>query len=154
LEYEIPIGGGEGKGLLQLIAEASESEPQESEKLRKSELLERAVSASATGGTVNTVLKSSSSKLTKEAKCELAVIAVKRAFSQCPNLSLLVGACLVLSRLLVEPCLSCLRICIAAAWTRLHHADSRMHPAMDLLLVPLISPRISPLSLSLRFLPH
>jgi hypothetical protein len=93
------IGGGESKGLLQLIAEASESEPQESEKLRKSELLERAVSASATGGTVNTVLKSSSSKLTKEAKCELAVIAVKRAFSQCPNLSLLVSACLVL------PCL-------------------------------------------------
>ena len=95
MESEIPIGGSEGKGLLQLIAEASESEPQESEKLRKSEPLEKPVSVS--GGTVNNVLKSSSSsKLTKEAKCELAVIAVKRAFSQCPNLSLLVSACVVL----------------------------------------------------------
>jgi hypothetical protein len=101
LGSEIPIVGGEGKGLLQLIAEASESEPQESEKLRKSEQLEKA----ASGGTVNTALKSSSSKLTKEVKCELAVIAVKRAFSQCPNLSLLVSACLVLSRLLVVSCL-------------------------------------------------
>lgn len=79
--------GAESKGLLQLIAEASECEPQESEKLRKGEPFERAVS----GGTVNTTLKSTG-RLTKEAKCELAVIAVKRAFSQCPNLSLLVSA--------------------------------------------------------------
>ena len=73
------------KTLLQLVDEATESEPAESEKLRKGEPQD------VTGGTINTALKSSSGKLTKEVKCELAVIAVKRAFSQCPNLSLLVS---------------------------------------------------------------
>ena len=72
------------KSLLQLVEEAEESEPLEAQKLRRGEPLEAP-------GTVNTVLKSNSSKLTKEAKCELAVMAVKRAFSQCPNLSLLVS---------------------------------------------------------------
>lgn len=78
------------KSLLQLVEEASESEPAESEKLRKGEPQD------ITGGTVNTALKSNSGKLTKEAKCELAVIAVKRAFSQCPNLTLLVRTSTVL----------------------------------------------------------
>ena len=73
-----------GKSLLQLVAEADESEPLESQKLRKG------VPQGSMGATVNTALKSSNSKLTKEGRCELAVIAVKRAFSQCPNLSLLV----------------------------------------------------------------
>jgi hypothetical protein len=81
----VTICNNTDKTLLQLIEEATESEPAESEKLRKGEPQD------VTGGTVNTALKSSSCKLTKEAKCELAVIAVKRAFSQCPNLSLLVS---------------------------------------------------------------
>lgn len=84
------VSNNTDKGLLQLVEEASESEPAESEKLRKGEPQD------VTGGTVNTALKSNSGKLTKEAKCELAVIAVKRAFSQCPNLTLLVRMCTVL----------------------------------------------------------
>lgn len=81
----VTICNNTDKTLLQLVEEATESEPAESEKLRKGEPQD------VTGGTVNTALKSNSGKLTKEAKCELAVIAVKRAFSQCPNLSLLVS---------------------------------------------------------------
>ena len=72
------------KSLLQLVAEADESEPLESQKLRKG------VPQGSTGATVNTALRSNNAKLSKESRCELAVIAVKRAFSQCPNLSLLV----------------------------------------------------------------
>jgi hypothetical protein len=81
----VTICNNTDKTLLQLVDEATESEPAESEKLRKGEPQD------VTGGTVNAALKSNSGKLTKEAKCELAVIAVKRAFSQCPNLSLLVS---------------------------------------------------------------
>lgn len=81
----VTICNSTDKTLLQLVEEATESEPAESEKLRKGEPQD------VTGGTVNTALKSSSGKLTKEVKCELAVIAVKRAFSQCPNLTLLVN---------------------------------------------------------------
>jgi hypothetical protein len=78
----VTICNNTDKTLLQLVDEATESEPAESEKLRKGEPQD------VTGGTVNAALKSNSGKLTQEAKCELAV---KRAFSQCPNLSLLVS---------------------------------------------------------------
>ena len=99
------------KSLLQLVAEAAESEPLESQKLRKGEALE------TVGGTVNSVLKSSGSKLTKELRCELAVTAVKRAFSQCPNLSLLVRYPLISMRL-SRPSYSC-----SVNWTVLHYTD-------------------------------
>ena len=77
------------------MSEAEESEPIESMKLRKAEEHQQQQESSnneGTGtGTVNTVLKSNSNRLSKELRCELAVTAVKRAFSQCPNLSLLVS---------------------------------------------------------------
>lgn len=85
LVAEINVDSSVGKTLLQLVAEADESEPLESQKLRKGE------SPESSGVTINTALRSCSSRLTKEGRCELAVIAVKRAFSQCPNLSLLVS---------------------------------------------------------------
>lgn len=78
------------KDLCQLIAEVVESEPEESKKLRKG--LRANIPEDPTQQTVNSVLKSSnSSSLTKDARCELAVMVVKRAFSQCPNLTLLVS---------------------------------------------------------------
>lgn len=80
------------KDLTTLIEEVNESEPEESKKLRKG--LRSLTAEDPTQMTVNAALKSSnSSKLTKEVRCELAVIAVKRAFSQCPNLTLLVSTC-------------------------------------------------------------
>lgn len=80
------------KDLCQLIAEVIESEPEESKKLRKG--LRANIPEDPTQQTVNAVLKSSnSSSLTKDARCELAVMVVKRAFSQCPNLTLLVSNC-------------------------------------------------------------
>ena len=89
------ITTGQSKSLLQLVSEAEESEPIESMKLRKAEEHQQQQESSnneGTGtGTVNTVLKSNSNRLSKELRCELAVTAVKRAFSQCPNLSLLVS---------------------------------------------------------------
>ena len=77
------------KDLCQLIAEVIETEPEESKKLRKG--LRTVTPEDPTQQTVNAVLKSSSSNLTKDARCELAVMVVKRAFSQCPNLTLLVS---------------------------------------------------------------
>ena len=85
-DFTVTFFNNTDKSLLQLVEEASESEPAESEKLRKDEIHD------VPGGTVNTALRSNRGKLTKETKCDLAVITVKRAFSQCPNLTLLVSA--------------------------------------------------------------
>jgi ATP-dependent DNA ligase len=79
------------KSLIQLIDEVEESEPLEALNLRKGEAPKE-----IGDGTINDSLKATSSRLTKEGRCELAVIAVKRAFSQCPNLTLLINALLTL----------------------------------------------------------
>jgi DNA ligase-1 len=79
--------------LLELIDAAQEQEPAEAAKLRKDFALRKKKGISSRG------------LLAKEVRCELAVVAVKRAFSECPNISILVHA--LLSRPLHELYLSC-----------------------------------------------
>ena len=79
--------------LQELIDAASENEPEEARKLRLDAERRQKKGLGSRG------------LLTKEQICELAVVAVKRAFSECPNLTLLTRA--LLTRPLHELYLSC-----------------------------------------------